>query len=129
MVVRIMCDWMKDIFGREFVAVILVVLVECLLLSFFLSGGVIDDAYISFRYAVNLANGFGLTYNPGQLVEGYSNFLWVILLSAAAWLGLPLNLYSISVGLVCAVVSLWFAYLLGCEAALGNRMGGLVPCL
>jgi hypothetical protein len=39
-----------------------------------------DDAFISFRFARNLAQGNGLRFNPGthQPVEGYSNFLWVI---------------------------------------------------
>jgi arabinofuranosyltransferase len=51
----------------------------------------IDDAYISLRYARNLAHGEGLVWNPGEAVEGYTDFLWVILLSlvgatpAAAW--------------------------------------------
>lgn len=38
-----------------------------------------DDAFISFRYASNWAEGLGLCYNPGTEppVEGYSNFLWV----------------------------------------------------
>lgn len=32
------------------------------------------------RYARNLKNGFGLTWNPnGEIVEGYSNFLWIII--------------------------------------------------
>lgn len=44
-----------------------------------LSPFVPDDSYISFRYAENLARGFGLTFNPGeQPVEGYSNFLWIL---------------------------------------------------
>ena len=34
----------------------------------------VDDAFISLRYAENLATGEGLVYNPGQRVEGYSNF-------------------------------------------------------
>lgn len=40
-----------------------------------------DDAYISFRYAKNLANGHGLRFNLGDHVpvEGYSNFLWVLI--------------------------------------------------
>ena len=42
-------------------------------------GYVNDDAFISFRYAANLLAGDGLTYNPGARVEGYTNFLWVIL--------------------------------------------------
>ncbi len=42
-----------------------------------------DDAYISFRYAENLINGNGLVFNIGERVEGYTNFLWVILLALA----------------------------------------------
>ena len=40
----------------------------------------VDDAYISYVYARNLAMGNGLTYN-GTVVEGYSNLVWVLLLS------------------------------------------------
>ncbi len=43
-----------------------------------------DDAFISFRYARNLLEGHGLVFNPGEYVEGYSNFLWVLEL-AALW--------------------------------------------
>lgn len=38
-----------------------------------------DDAYISFRYARNLVDGNGLVFNPGDRVEGYTNFLWTML--------------------------------------------------
>lgn len=47
-----------------------------------------DDAYISFRYAENLSGGRGLVFNAGEKVEGYSNFLWVVLLAAGNFLGL-----------------------------------------
>ena len=43
-----------------------------------------DDAFISFRYARNLLEGQGLVFNPGERVEGYSNFLWTLEL-AAIW--------------------------------------------
>ncbi len=43
-----------------------------------------DDAYISFRYALNFLNGDGLVFNSGERVEGYTNFLWVIILIGAA---------------------------------------------
>ncbi len=43
-----------------------------------------DDAFISFRYVRNLLEGHGLVFNPGERVEGYSNFLWVLEL-AALW--------------------------------------------
>lgn len=48
-----------------------------------------DDAFISFRYARNWAEGYGLVFNPGaERVEGYSNFLWVVLLAAGVKLGI-----------------------------------------
>ena len=42
-----------------------------------------DDAYISYRYARSLASGEGLTFNPGERVEGYSTLLFVLLIAPA----------------------------------------------
>jgi arabinofuranosyltransferase len=41
-----------------------------------------DDAYITFRYISNHVRGWGYTWNPPPFrpVEGYSNFLWMVLL-------------------------------------------------
>lgn len=50
----------------------------------------VDDAYITFRYARHLAQGAGVVWEPGARVEGYTNFLWMLLLAGAARLGLPL---------------------------------------
>lgn len=46
-----------------------------------------DDSYITFRYVQHLAQGLGPVFNPGEVVEGYSNLLWVGLL----WLGVKLG--------------------------------------
>lgn len=46
-----------------------------------------DDAFISMRYARHLAAGSGLTFNPGERVEGYTNFLWTVLSGALVRLG------------------------------------------
>ncbi len=46
-----------------------------------------DDAYISFRYAKNLLDGHGLVFNPGERVEGYSNFAWTMLVAFVMKLG------------------------------------------
>ncbi|MBN1512850.1 MAG: hypothetical protein JXB13_12620 [Phycisphaerae bacterium] len=35
-----------------------------------------DDAMISMRYAANWADGHGFVWNPGERVEGYTNFAW-----------------------------------------------------
>ncbi|HEY8173964.1 MAG TPA: hypothetical protein VIH21_12830 [Dehalococcoidia bacterium] len=60
-----------------------------------------DDAYISYRYAFHLADGAGLVWNNGEHVEGYSNFLWVMMLAALkfggadlVWSGRVLGLIS-----------------------------------
>ena len=42
---------------------------------------VCDDAFISFRYAKNFVLGEGLVYNQGEYVEGYTNFLWTMLMT------------------------------------------------
>jgi hypothetical protein len=53
-------------------------------------GILMDDAFISFRYAQNLAAGSGLVFNIGERVEGYTNFLWTTLLAVCASLGFDL---------------------------------------
>ena len=40
-----------------------------------------DDAFTVLRYVKNFLEGNGLVFNVGEKVEGYTNFLWVILLS------------------------------------------------
>lgn len=66
-----------------------------------------DDAYISFRYARNLSEGAGLVFNPGyERVEGYTNFLWVLLLAGLDRLGLPPHLAAAPLSLACTV-GLW----------------------
>lgn len=49
-----------------------------------------DDAMISFRYAQRFAAGEGLTWTSGEPVEGYSDFLWVLLHAPFALIGLDL---------------------------------------
>ncbi len=53
----------------------------------FRNHNLVDDAFISFRYAENLVEGHGLVWNAGERVEGYSNFLWVMLIALGMKLG------------------------------------------
>ncbi len=53
------------------------------------TGATFEDAYISLRYAENLANGLGLVYNPGQRVFGASTPLYVLFLSGLTYIGAP----------------------------------------
>jgi len=76
----------------------------------------IDDAVISLSYSRNLANGYGLVLTPeSERVEGYSNFLWVVLFALPFKLGLgdlhPMWLYK-PVGIAFGIGTLIVTYLL-----------------
>ncbi len=61
----------------------------------------IDDAYITFRYSKNLAAGFGPTYNPGQPpVEGYTTFLWMLLMTLPHFIGVNVATFSKILGIL-----------------------------
>jgi arabinofuranosyltransferase len=62
-----------------------------------------DDAYISFRYARNLAEHGELTFNLGERVEGFTNFLWTVLLAAGIKLGVSPVISSRFLGVAFAV--------------------------
>jgi tetratricopeptide (TPR) repeat protein len=67
-----------------------------------------DDAFISFRYARNLASGAGLVFNPGhERVEGYTNFLWVILLAAFVRAGIAPERIANALSMACGVGIWW----------------------
>ncbi|MBN2269565.1 MAG: DUF2029 domain-containing protein [Sedimentisphaerales bacterium] len=70
-----------------------------------------DDAYISFRYADRLASGQGLTFNPGQRVEGFSNPLWTLLIAGAVCLT-PFSAPEIArfLGVVCSLLTVICAW-------------------
>jgi arabinofuranosyltransferase len=65
-----------------------------------------DDAFISFRYARNWVDGEGLVFNPGERVEGYTNFLWTALLAGAYLLGADIPATAIVLCLACHVGAL-----------------------
>ena len=60
-----------------------------------------DDAMVSMRYARNLAHGDGLVWNPGEApVEGYTNFLWTLVLAALHAAKIPEGLVPLAVIIV-----------------------------
>src|SRR5690606_7995023 len=85
----------------------------------------VDDAYISYRYARNFANGLGLVYNLGEPIEGYTNFLWTVILAGAAKVGFDLDVAAKVLGGLAACGSLALVY------AISGRLRPLrlVPCL
>lgn len=72
-----------------------------------------DDAYITFVYSRNLARGLGPVWNPGYVVEGYTNFLWMLLLAGAEGLGFPSPHACHVLSLACFAASLALVFVLG----------------
>ncbi|MGM0596927.1 MAG: hypothetical protein ACQES9_07820 [Myxococcota bacterium] len=71
-----------------------------------------DDAYISFRYARNLATERQLVFNLNQYIEGISNFFWTILLGFLHFLSVPLSLAAHGLNLLSALAILVLAWLI-----------------
>lgn len=65
-----------------------------------------DDAFISFRYARNWAAGLGPVFNPGEWVEGYTNFLWMALLALGSKLGLSIPHLAFFGNLACLGIAI-----------------------
>jgi hypothetical protein len=92
-----------------------------------------DDAFISFQYAKRWATGLGLTWTTGAPVEGFSNFLWVIVLGCLGYLGLDIVEGARLLGVLCTFGTI---YILLCVhhkkqgspyiALLANSIGALV---
>ena len=77
-------------------------------LTILLSRLTLDDAFITFRYARHLAQGYGLgAWNrTGEHVEGYSSLLWTLLLGGAAWLGVDVRIVSKVFGTAAALTAI-----------------------
>jgi arabinofuranosyltransferase len=73
-----------------------------------------DDAYITFRYSRFLATGRGPYFNPGEQVEGYTNFLWMTLLAQVFRFGgeAAVPWVAKSLGVACGVGNLLLAWAL-----------------
>lgn len=69
---------------RATIARILIAMIAFLCLCAFFYSFTIDDAYISLRYARNIAEGYGPVFSTdgSPPVEAYTNFLWVIMEAA-----------------------------------------------
>jgi arabinofuranosyltransferase len=101
------------------------------------TGGVpLDDAWIHFQFARNLARGDGLSFNPGQPASGSTSPLWTLLLAAVYLVGgrFPVAGQALSavgyLAMLAATYALgkrltgchWTAWLAGMVVGLNGRM-------
>jgi hypothetical protein len=99
-------QWLERLLSLAFFAWIVWLLLRTVAASWSFTT---DDAYITLRYADNFANGHGIVWNPGESppVEGYSNFLFVLLGALAIKIGWdPIILFK-----VLGVVSIFGTFL------------------
>lgn len=122
-----MLDSLQDFYSRRFSIVLIVVLVALTLLAY-ANRFIHDDAFISFRYAHHLATGKGLVWNPGEKIEGYTNFLWTLLMSLPVHLGKDPVGFSLALGILSFFLSLLFTYKLA-SLVFDSRNLGLLTTL
>ena len=104
---------------------VIVVIAVALRLS--LGPQVLDDAYITFRYARNLADGQGFVYNLGERVLGTTTPLFTLLVTLGFRLGAEPHTFALAVNTVFDVVSITIIYFV-CRR-LGIPIVGLLAAL
>lgn len=72
------------------------------------SGLPIDDAYIFEKYVLNLRNGIGYCFNPGEVSFGVTSFLWTILNAAILKIIPILSFQTVShaIGIFCFIFTI-----------------------
>lgn len=69
-----------------------------------------EDAYITFRYASNWADGLGPVYNPGERAWGFTSALWTSFLALTSCAGLPIEATARVVLVACDLVALGLGF-------------------
>jgi len=90
---------------------------------------VTEDAFITFRYAQNVVAGHGFVWNVGEApVEGYTNFLWLLISAGVLAIGADLPAASQWLGVVASLAVMAFVYDFGRLLGWTSRFA-VVPCL
>ena len=88
---------------------------------------IIDDAFISFRYAKNLFYNQQFAFNVNETpVEGYSNFLWVLWTTMSFPLNLDIVLFSKVSGMIFSHLSIFVLYKLAFRINKSKNFSNLV---
>jgi len=71
-----------------------------------------DDVFVTFRCVDQLLSGNGPVYNPGERSEGFTHFLWFVLLAVLHGMHLPLEFLGRALGLPFFAATLALLWLL-----------------
>jgi arabinofuranosyltransferase len=89
-----------------------------------------DDSFIFYRYASNLVDGYGLVYNPGEYVEGFSSLAWITILAGCGVASLDIPLAARWLGILLAIGSVVLVFRAGRQLAPESLIvGGLAVVL
>lgn len=120
----------RDLTPRQFLCGLLLLLASFLGLCRLGLGYTVDDAFVTYRYAVNWADGHGAVFNVGQpAVEGYTSFLWMALISAAARCGVDPEVAGKVLGIGCTLAMLLTLLWLARRAGLSRAFALLAVAL
>ncbi len=88
---------------------------------------IIDDSFITFRYSRHLAEGYNLVWNypPFKPVEGYSSFLWAILMSISFPMGIDTLIFSKICGTIFGISIIFLTYLLARRIFDNKKIAGI----
>src|SRR5512143_2619799 len=95
---------------ERLIPAVFLLLAHSLFYWYALGGDAVDDAYISFRYAQNAILGHGLVFNPGERVEGFTNFLWTAMMVPLEGAGGDVGRASVVLGAMFALAILWIVF-------------------
>lgn len=80
----------NKIFFTSFLLILLTFIIHQLVFN-----TIAEDSFIGFRFSRNLANGHGFVFNIGERIEGYSDFLWMVMGAGAnRFFGMDIPLFS-----------------------------------
>lgn len=97
--------------------------VTLLLARSFLPVTICDDAYITFKVAVNAASGLGMVFNPGEDTYVSTSPAWVLLLAASRWLTGDVVLTAKTLGAVFEILLVLSIVHLGARTGSGPVAG------
>ena len=105
----------STVIPRPGLALLVLLGIFAVVASSFSSHYTVDDAFISLRYARNLAQGHGLVYSTdgSERVEGYTNFLWVVMEAGLFRMGLEREILPVLKGVG---IGFGLLFLLACYA-------------
>jgi len=89
----------------------------------------LDDSWIHLQFARNLARGFGLSYNPGELVTGSTAPLWTALLALLFPLPGDVTLWAKLLGVALYLAGIDATWRLARELDLGPGLSALAAAL